>query len=114
MAGPNRRRDLILPALLFVVGAIAIALVSELGSSPLERVLAGLPAWLTATVVLALLAVGLAATIAYERLSRPDRPPKARRPGGRALTRTTAAVAMVAAAAGGAVAGGTVAGARRR
>ncbi|MEU4645473.1 WD40 repeat domain-containing protein [Micromonospora sp. NPDC023814] len=110
-AAPNRRRRrLILPALLFVVGALALALVSELSSSPLERMLAALPVWVSVAVVLGLLTAGTAATVAYERLSggadehRAEPTPRVRNR--RALTRTTTVVAMVAAGAG----GGAVAG----
>ncbi|MCX4390408.1 hypothetical protein OG777_26285 [Micromonospora peucetia] len=110
-AAPNRRRRrLILPALLFVVGALALALVSELSSSPLERVLAALPLWVSVAAVAGLLAVGTAATVAYERLSGGTDEPRAgatpRVRNRRALTRTTTVVAMVAAGAG----GGAVAG----
>lgn len=80
-AAPNRRRRrLILPALLFVVGALALALVSELSSSPLERVLAALPLWVSVAAVAGLLAVGTAATVAYERLSGGTDEPRAGRP----------------------------------
>ncbi|WP_433384912.1 WD40 repeat domain-containing protein [Micromonospora sp. KLBMP9576] len=107
---PDRgRRRLMLAALLFVVGALTLALVSELSSSPLERMLAALPVWVSVAVVAGLLSVGTAATVAYERLSRGSDGPRAgatpRLRQGRALTRTTAVVAMVAAGAGGAVAG---------
>ena len=106
----NRNRRFVALSLLFVLGGLALAIVGELVSSPLQQALRRLPLELAVAVAIVLLAIAVIATIAYERLARggdvgadgPDRapqassPPRMWRPSRRTVTGLTAVVALAA------------------